>query len=296
MAIELVTQLKASLEAHDRSQYIGGSDMAAIIGCSPWKTPYRLWLEKVGQYIEPIDAEREKLFRRGKLLEPVVLEMARQEYGLEITANNKRYYDSELPFLSCEIDFEWQDVDGIQNADVKTVHPRVAYQWGEQGTDDIPVYYTVQFLFGQMITERERTLCTALVGADDLRVYRTERDEDAITYLRGKAIDFWDMVQTRTPPPVTSIEDCNLAWPQDSGKAIQATAEIEEMIARHKMIKKSLAGDEAKCNLLELDIFKFMADSTEIVDGAGRKLATRKLQQRAAYTVQPTSFRVFRAA
>lgn len=288
-------QLKASLEAHDRAKYIGGSDMAAIIGCSPWKTPYQLWLEKTGQYIEPIDPERDKLFRRGKLLEPVVLEMARQEYGLEILATNKRYYDSELPFLSCEVDFEWMDVDGPQNADVKTIHPRVAYQWGEQGTDEIPVYYTVQFLFGQMITERERTLCTALIGADDLRVYRTERDQEAIDYLRGKAIDFWEMVVTGNPPPITSIEDVTLAWPRDSGKAIQATPEIIDMIARHKLLKKSLAGDEAKCDLLELEIFRFMADRTEIVDGDGRRLATRKVQERAAYTVQPATFRVFRA-
>jgi predicted phage-related endonuclease len=188
------------------------------------------------------------------------------------------------------------DLDGRQNADVKTVHPRAAGEWGEQGTDEIPVYYTVQFLFGQMITERDRTLCTALIGADDLRVYRTERDEDAITWLREKAIDFWEMVQTRTAPPITTIEDVNLAWPQDSGKAIQATAEIEEMIAHHKLIKRSLAGDEAKCDLLELEIFKFMGDRTEIVDGDGKRLATRRLQERKGYTVQPATFRVFRAA
>jgi hypothetical protein len=129
-----------------------------------------------------------------------------------------------------------------------------------------------------------------------LRVYRTERDQDAINYLRGKATDFWEMVQTGHPPPITSIEDVNLAWPRDSGKAIEATPEIAEMIERHKLLKKGLAGDEAKCDLLELEIFKFMADATEIVAADGRRLATRKVQERKAYTVQPATFRVFRAA
>jgi hypothetical protein len=289
-------QLKASLVAHDRSLFLGGSDMAAVVGKSSWKTPYQLYLEKTGQYIEPIDPDREKLFRRGRMLEPVVLEMARQDYNLEITARNQRYFDKELPFLSCEIDFEWQDLDGVQNADVKTVHPQQAHEWGEEGSDEIPDYYAIQFLFGQMITDRDRTLCTALIGADDLRIYRVERDDEVIAWLREEAEKFWERVQTRNPPPVTTLKDINLAWPIDFGRAIEATPEIAAMIAHHKLLGKSVAGDEAKRELLELEIFKFMGDRSEIVDSEGHKLATRKLQQRKGFTVEPTSFRVFRAA
>lgn len=292
----LQSALKASIDAIDRRGFIGGSDMAAILGLSPWKTPYQLWLEKTGQHIEEPNPQREKFYRRGKLMEPVVIQMAKEEYGLEIIAHNQRYTDPELPFLACEIDFEWMDLTGPQNADVKTVNPRVASHWGEQGTDEIPVYYTVQFLFGQMIRQRERTLCTALIGADDLRIYRVERDEEMIGYIRRKAIEFWEMVETREAPPITTLEDVNLAWPKDSGKVIQATDEIAEMIDRHKLLGRSIAGDEAKRELLELDIFRFMEGHTEIVDGDGKRLATRKLQERKGYTVQPTSFRVFRAS
>lgn len=295
MSTVLMNQLRGSLEAIDRRGFLGGSDMAAILGLSPWKTPYQLYLEKTSDYVPETDLQKQKLFRRGHLLEPVVVQMVREEYDLEITASNQRYYDKEFPFLSCEIDFEYMDTDGIQNADVKTVNLGAVSQWGAPGTDDIPVYYTVQFLFGQMITGRERTLCPALIG-NDLRLYRVLRDEDAIAHLRAKAVAFWELVEKRTPPPLTSLADVDLAWPRDAGRVVEATAEIAALIEQHKLLRRSSAGDDAKCELLEIEIFKFMGDASEIVSPEGKKLATRKWQERKGYSVAPASFRVFRAA
>ena len=36
----------------ERQKGIGGSDVAAILGMSPWRTPYQVWEEKT----TPIDA------------------------------------------------------------------------------------------------------------------------------------------------------------------------------------------------------------------------------------------------
>jgi len=33
----------------ERRKGIGGSDAAAVLGLSKWKTPYALWLKKTGQ-------------------------------------------------------------------------------------------------------------------------------------------------------------------------------------------------------------------------------------------------------
>ena len=33
-------------EQHDRRRYIGGSDVAAVLGISPWRTPLALWEQK----------------------------------------------------------------------------------------------------------------------------------------------------------------------------------------------------------------------------------------------------------
>lgn len=266
-------------ELRDRSKFIGGSDAAAILGVSPYKTAYQLWAEKTGQVVDTPDPMRERYFRRGRLMEPVVVQMAREEYGLEITAHNQRYFDKEFPFLSCEIDFEWMDLSGPQNADVKTVNPFMAREWGEEGTDEIPDYYTVQFLFGQMIRERERTLCTALIGSDDLRIYRTERDDEMIRHIREACVEFWAMVKERRAPKISTIEDAKLCWKKDARATIVATQEIADMVECLNLLKSSISGDEAKAKAFELDIKQYLAENTTLVGGDGKKIVSWKSQK-----------------
>lgn len=35
---------------HDRTKYLGGSDIGAILGLSPYKTPLDVWLEKTAKH------------------------------------------------------------------------------------------------------------------------------------------------------------------------------------------------------------------------------------------------------
>ena len=44
----------------DRKQLIGGSDVAAILGVSKWKTPFQLYQEKIGAFVEEITPENRR--------------------------------------------------------------------------------------------------------------------------------------------------------------------------------------------------------------------------------------------
>ena len=37
------------MDTMNRRTYLGGSDTAAILGLSPWKSPLELYLEKIGE-------------------------------------------------------------------------------------------------------------------------------------------------------------------------------------------------------------------------------------------------------
>ena len=54
----------------EREKGIGASDVAAILGLSPWETAYSLWLKKTHQ-VEP-EPENEAMLM-GHLLEEVVV-------------------------------------------------------------------------------------------------------------------------------------------------------------------------------------------------------------------------------
>lgn len=212
---------------HDRRNFIGGSDVAAILGVSKWKSPFQLYMEKTGQYAEEVTQAKQRIFDRGHRWEPIVVEMLVDElqsrgHDVEIIARNERYQDPEFPFLACELDLELL-VDGEEiNGEMKTVHPFAAKDWGETETDEIPIYYAAQVMHGLMIKPRRRAIVAALVGTDDLRIHSITRDEETIAAIRARELEFWQRIQAGNPPEPTDPADIKWLYQCDGGTVMEA--------------------------------------------------------------------------
>lgn len=281
----------------DRSTFIGSSDAPAVLGVSSWSTPYQVWLRK-GENAQPevFDAVREKYFKRGKRLEPVVVEMLLDEYpGLKLLRRNERYADKELPFLATEIDAEVSDPDGeLINIEIKTVHASQASQWGEEGTDEIPIAYAAQCMHGLMVTGRELSLVAALIGADDLRVYKVVRDPEFIVTMREREVAFWqENVLAGVPPDPLTLIDLKFRYPRDSGKEIEANESIADLAAALAKSKSDFSKMNKAIEEGERTIQTYMKDAS-VLTYQGRTLATWRLQSRKAYPVEASEFRVLR--
>ena len=107
-----------SVGAMDRQKYIGGSDIAGILGISPWKTPLDVYLDKVQPRVEITDPDKLRVLNRGKRMEPYVIDLLSEETGLEIVRRGERYLDRELSFIAAEIDAE---AASGENIEIKTV-------------------------------------------------------------------------------------------------------------------------------------------------------------------------------
>jgi putative phage-type endonuclease len=225
--------MNATDKVVDRSRFIGSSDMAAILGLSPWATPYDVFQQKRGE-AEPVDADPEKarLFRRGKRLEPVIVNMLEEERGLNIVARNQRYTDPEFDFLRCEVDAEAL-IDGEHvNVECKSAHPFTAWKYGAEGTDETPIEYTVQAMFSLMLTGRKRCIFGVLFGTDNLVVYELARDEEVIAEMRKRAVAFWrEHILTGTPPAPISLPDVERMLRREPPKTIEASPEVAKLIA-----------------------------------------------------------------
>jgi putative phage-type endonuclease len=196
----LSAQLKPAL-SHDRG-YIGGGNVAGILGLSPYKSPLDEFLVITGQ-ADGITAERETFFERRKALEPWAAQVFAQRTGIKIVATNRRYTDGEHDFLKAEIDFETADGG---NGETKTVHPLAARDWGDSESDNLPVYVTAQAMHGLMVTGRKHCWVHALIGFDDDRSYRIERDDETIAGIRAAELAFWNdnVLRMREPAPRTA--------------------------------------------------------------------------------------------
>jgi putative phage-type endonuclease len=241
----------ATVTAPDRQKFLGGSDVAAIFGVSPWRTPLDLYLDKITPRAEQpkIDPEKKKFFARRKRQEPVVAEMLADEYGIVVTRlslddNPNRYIDEEHPFLAAEIDFEFlmspevrehfpdrPDFAAISdgtllNGEIKTVHPFKASEWGEEGSEEVPIHYAAQGMHGLGVTRRPAVLIAALFGLDKLVCFPVMRDEETIAAMRKKAIAFWtENVLKRVPPDPVNIDDVTRMYAGMKGRPVNLSDE-----------------------------------------------------------------------
>jgi putative phage-type endonuclease len=281
----------------DRSSFLGGSDAAAVMGLSPWATPVELWQQKTMRAKkEAPDAAAVKRWARGHKMEPFIREMAidkLRDMGLavELITCNERYTDQEHPWMSCEIDFELRltgecyingelaRFDGEHiNADAKSVHGFARKKWGEEDTEDVPIEYAAQFMFGLMVTGRNRCLVAALRSFDDVDIYWTLRDDETIAGMRPKLVEFWvDHVQADVPPDPMKFSDIKALFPLDDGQAVDASQDIADKVARLRTVKADIKALEGVEESLAFDIADWISPHA-LLRFNGKEIASWKAQ------------------
>lgn len=249
-----------SVGAMDRQKYIGGSDIAGILGISPWKTPLDVYLDKVQPRVEITDPDKLRVLNRGKRMEPYVIDLLSEETGLEIVRRGERYLDRELSFIAAEIDAE---AASGENIEIKTVSPFKAKEWGEEQSDEIPLHYAAQAMHGLMVTGRDVCVFGVLIGGDDFRLYRIERDDATIAGIREKEVEFWQRIQGKNPPEPSTVSDVfRLFGTKDNGMAIEASEIIQADLLALKSLKADAKNIEGLIALRESRIKIFMGDAS----------------------------------
>lgn len=275
-----------SVGSLDRRKYLGGSDAAAIFGVSPWKTPLDLFLDKIKPPSdEPEDPDRRKFFARRKRQEPVIAEMLADEYGIEVTTlslddNPNRYQDEEHDFLAAEIDFEFRmspavrahfphrpdfcaiPDDTLLNGEIKTVHPFKASEWGEQGSEDVPMHYAAQVMHGLGVTKRPAALVAALFGLDTLLCFPVMADAELIEPMRAQCVRFWnEHVLARKPPEPVNLDDIKRLYVGFGGKPCHLSEEAFIDLRRLQTLRDRKRTAEEDMKEAEWRVAKFIADA-----------------------------------
>jgi len=254
--------------------YIGGGNIAGILGISPYKTPLDEYLTIMG-LTEPITDEQERFFNRRKKIEPFAAELFEHETGLAIVKRNERYVDQEHSFIKAEIDAETADA----NIEIKTCHPLAAGDWGPQGEDAIPIYVAAQAMHGLGVTGRDLCYVLAMIGFDDFRIYRIERDDVTISGMRARAIQFWsEHVLSIVPPDPRTFADVIKLFPKDTGTSIEADGAIADAVADLRDVKQQIKDLETDESRLKLRVGRFIGDNTSLVYD-GQTLATWRSQK-----------------
>ncbi len=261
--------------------FMGGSDCAAALGLSPWKTPVALYYEKrrALEGLPPEDTET-PVKARGKRWEAVALEMlveALLERGVRaaVGETNVRRLDSEHPWMRAEIDAVLgTDDDRPWNAEIKTVSPFNAREWGDPESDEIPTHYAAQVQWGLMVTGRQTCVVGALFGADVMKPYVVERDEEVIAWLRQGAIDFWNNhVLAKVPPQPLKATDMALLYPAARDTIVTADDALTGTVMRYRALQAEIKARQAEADWLEFQVMQAMGDASVLSVGGEPKPA-----------------------
>lgn len=176
---------------------VSSSKVPAILGVSPWQSPFALWMEMSGRI--PHEQADSPAILRGNLLENAVLDW--WEHQNAEAGRLRRQVARHLA--------EWgiATLDGLTLCgDIVEAKTSSSWdEWGEAGTDQVPVNYLAQVLWQLALTPGADVAFVAVLGPFlDFREYviqRADYAEDIEATVKA-ARAFYDSLSDDVPPPL----------------------------------------------------------------------------------------------
>lgn len=221
----LQSQLPTTKWVEERANYIGGSDVATILGENPYSTPLQLWLRKRGA-IPPI--EETPILRFGHFFEQILAIHFEEATGLKTRQVNKTYESKEHSFLRANIDRmvladneKGLDSTAVLELMTTTSHRLKALdgEYLKEWILQIQHYLGITGYEQAYLQVYERDTC---VFHDPVLI---QRDDDLIAENMSKLIQWWQihMIEGKQPEPMNG-EDTLILYPNShDGKVLEAS-------------------------------------------------------------------------
>lgn len=285
-----------------RSKSLGTSDVGALLGISTFRKPLQVYAEKridpaTGKPLIPA-GEPSEAMTWGLKLEDVVRRHYADETGRTIWHREHTLFrHPEMPF-HCSL-------DGIvtkPKADRRILEIKTAWaakDWGEEGSDDIPLSYVagVQWSMG-ILPEFDVADVAVLFGGNKFRIYTVERDDAIIKQMQDEAAAFWQRIENGQPPEVTDGSTATrkaleaLYAPIEQGEIMEAGFREKAAMDELDIVREKFKEIEAEKKRLENIICAAIGPELGITDGTWTY--KWKTQDRSGYTVEPSTCRVLR--
>lgn len=180
-----------------RRDGVGASEVAAIVGVSPFSTPYQVWLSKTAG----VEFDETEPMLWGNLLETVILDEFERRTGMHVAGRQLRAVHPVHGHHRATLDAyagDHRDVallDALSAVEVKNTSD---YSWTE-----VPLHYYLQGQWQLHVTGLDLVVFAVLHAGTRLELYEIERDADDIGVLVDAVDRFWfDHVLAGVEPEV----------------------------------------------------------------------------------------------
>lgn len=273
---------------------VTASEIAAVMGISPWESPFSLYWRKVNDW----RWEGNEFTSVGRHLEDAIADWWQRTHSPDHPVLHAAglYASAERPWqlatpdrLMCDPQMHDNPFPG--DPTFKYEHPVtnvmglleckwVAYSWdgwGEPGTDEIPVYYRAQCLW-QLDVMGVDEVHVAALGPGGFRSYLVRRDEDDLKLMREAGEAFYQRLFDEDPPDLDShsstLGALKRLHPSVGEGDVECTPDLAFEYATAREVRKDAEATIAACEALIRD--KLGSTYARVVHD-GRLVASRSV-------------------
>jgi putative phage-type endonuclease len=281
-----------------RRDGIGASEIAAVLGISPWESPFSLYWRKVNGWAVDINDEMSAGIRAESVIAGWFADQ-HPEYVVHpsgLYANRERPWQLATPDrVLCDAQmhdnpfpddptFDWHHYDNLIDALVECKYVVHGWEgWGEPGTDEIPVHYRAQGLWQADVMGVDEVYFAAWHGAT-FREYLVRRDETDLRMMREAGRRFMARIENDDPPSVdehaATLATMKKLHPDLDDRAQEVDAATAAGYRRARALKTHAT---ALCDRYEARLRAEMGDAKRAVCD-GQTVATRVISDIAERT------------
>lgn len=251
----------------DRINGIGGSEAAAVLGLSPFKTRYQVWSDKRGLSGE---SEPTAAMEWGTRLEPVIRQWYSDKTGRTVR-DSGHVASKEHPFMLCTPDGVTDDGRLLE---VKTAGS--SRDWGEPGTDEVPIHYQIQVQHNMVVTGLAVADLPVLIAGRDPRIYEVPADRELQQMIIEREAAFWKMVEAGEPPEAVSYADAVKRFARSKAQLIEADSEALAAVSLLHELEAAAKDTKRQEEQARFIILRLMGGADTLVDANGDVLVTCK--------------------
>lgn len=189
-------------QKESRKSHLGSSDMAAVLGLDPRRTPYDVWLEKTGKLVD--SDENSDAMYAGTMFENGVLDHAERELGKLSRNQYRSAKDRGIP-LGANIDAIVVASGLPVEAKTTGLFGPVLEHWGDAGTDEVPERVIIQVHVQMICTLTITAHVPAFIGGRGFVMYQVPYEPTIGEVISETADRFWNSHVLADIPPDNSL-------------------------------------------------------------------------------------------
>lgn len=273
-----------------RRSGLGGSDVAAVCGLSPYKRPIDVYLEKTAEGV-PNDLPPTNAQRFGSVLEPVVADEYERRNDAFVVGPFTSMRVASRPWQLFTLDRlvvregtvlpsreqpkRLPPQSSIERVlEIKTAGIGTASTFGADGSDDLPEHIICQVAWYLSATEVEHATVAALINTSDYREFHVQRDRALEAYLLEEAERFWQRIEKREPPTPDGSESFTRylrdRFSVTTGNVLPANPEADAAACRLRRLRSLMRELEARESMLVQELKISIGDADGIETAAGK--------------------------